>query len=198
MRRFSFLLLAIAVLLSACAQAPQIDPDLKTQFWLEQQIAASAIQSWQIKGRVAVKNDKESGTVTLFWNQNLNEYELRFIAPLGQGTYILTGSAAGVVMQTAKESIIKANSAEQLLRQTLGWDVHLDGLKYWVRGLPEPDVHYSNLLLDDKGRLINLEQSGFHVSVSSYINQGDISLPKKIKIKSDKIQLKVAIQDWQI
>jgi outer membrane lipoprotein LolB len=197
-RRFSFLLLAIAVLLSACAQAPQIDPDLKTQFWLEQQIAASAIQSWQIKGRVAVKNDKESGTVTLFWNQNLNEYELRFIAPLGQGTYILTGSAAGVVMQTAKESIIKANSAEQLLRQTLGWDVHLDGLKYWVRGLPEPDVHYSNLLLDDKGRLINLEQSGFHVSVSSYINQGDISLPKKIKIKSDKIQLKVAIQDWQI
>jgi outer membrane lipoprotein LolB len=197
-RRFSFLLLAIAVLLSACTQAPKIDPDLKTQFWLEQQIAASAIQSWQIKGRVAVKNDKESGTVTLFWNQNLNEYELRFIAPLGQGTYILTGSAAGVVMQTAKESIIKANSAEQLLRETLGWDVHLNGLKYWVRGLPEPDVHYSNLLLDDKGRLINLEQSGFHVSVSSYINQGDISLPKKIKIKSDNIQLKVAIQDWQI
>ena len=198
MRRFSLLLLAIAILLSACAQTPQIDPDLKTQFWLEHQIAAASVLSWEIKGRVAVKNDKESGTVTLFWNQKLDEYELRFIAPLGQGTYILTGSEAGVVMQTAKESIIKANSAEQLLRETLGWDVHLDGLKYWIRGLPEPNINYSNLLLDDKGRLTNLEQSGFHISVSSYINQGDISLPEKIKIKSDKIQLKVAIQNWNI
>lgn len=198
MRRFSSLLLVIAILLSACAQAPQIDPDLKTQIWLKHQIAVGSVLSWEIKGRVAVKNDKESGTVTLFWNQNLNEYELRFIAPLGQGTYILTGSAAGVVMQTAKDTTIKANNAEQLLREILGWDVHLNGLKYWIRGLPEPDVNYSNLLLDDKGRLTNLEQSGFHVSVSSYISQGDISLPGKIKIKSDNIQLKVAIQNWDI
>lgn len=198
MRRFSFLLLAIAILLSACAQAPQIAPDLKTQFWLEHQVAASSVLSWEIKGRVAVKNDKESGTVTLFWDQNLDEYELRFIAPLGQGTYILTGSAAGVVMQAAKDKVIKANNAEQLLREVLGWDVHLNGLKYWIRGLPEPGIHYSSLLLDDKGRLTNLEQSGFHVSVSSYTSQGDISLPEKIKIKSDKIQLKVAIQNWDI
>ena len=197
MKRFYFLLLAVAFV-SACTQAPKIDPDLKSQFWLEHQIATTAIQTWKIKGRVAVKNEKESGTVSLFWNQQLSEYELRFVAPLGQGTYILTGSDKGVVMQAPKDTIIEADSAEQLLREGLGWDVHLNGLKYWVRGLPEPDIKYSNLLLDEKGRLTNLDQSGFNVRVTGYIEQDGHSLPKKIKIKSDNIQLKVAIQDWQL
>ena len=185
-------------LLSACTQAPKIDSNVKTQLWLEHQIAASAIHNWKIKGRVAVKNARESGTVTLFWNQSLSDYELRFVAPLGQGTYILTGTATGVVMQAPKDSVIEADSAEHLLRDVLGWDVHLNGLKYWVRGLPEPDVSYTDLLLDEKGRLTNLQQSGFHISVSSYLEQDEIALPEKIKIKSDNIQLKVAIQDWQL
>lgn len=185
-------------LLPACTQAPKIDPNLKTQLWLEHQILVSAIQSWKIKGRVAVKNTKESGTVSLFWDQKLSNYELRFIAPLGQGTYILTGSTTGVVMQAPKEMVIEAETPEQLLQEGMGWDVHLNGLKYWVRGLPEPDINYTDLLLDENGRLTNLEQSGFQISISSYTDHGNISLPEKIKIKSDNIQLKVAIQDWQI
>ncbi|MBL1143040.1 MAG: outer membrane lipoprotein LolB [Proteobacteria bacterium] len=196
MKRLS-LLLAISVL-SACTQAPKIDSGTKTELWLEHQISTSAIQSWNIKGRIAVKNEKESGTVTLFWNQFLSNYELRFVAPLGQGTYILTGSPGGVVMKAPKNKIFEAENAEQLLRDGLGWDVHLNGLKYWVRGLPEPDIKYSGLLLDEQGRLKNMEQSGFNVKVSRYTEQDGMSLPEKLTIKSDNIQLKVIIQSWQI
>lgn len=193
-----FLLLLAVSLLSACAQAPKIDSGLKTQLWLEHQISISAIQSWGIKGRVAVKNGKESGTVALFWNQFLSNYEIRFVAPLGQGTYILTGSPDGVVMKAPQDTVIMADNAEQLLREGLGWDVRLNGLKYWVRGLPEPDIAYSELLLDDKGRLTNMDQSGFNVSVSRYTEQDNVSLPEKLTIKSDNIQLKVIIQSWEI
>ncbi len=197
MKRLLLLLLAMS-LFSACAQLPKIDSSLKTQLWLEHQIAVSAIQSWDIKGRIAVKNEKESGTVTLFWNQFLTNYEIRFVAPLGQGTYILTGSPSGVVMKVPKDITIVADDAEQLLREGLGWDVHLNGLRFWVRGLPEPNINYSELLLDEQGRLINMEQSGFNVSVSRYTEQDGISLPEKLMIKSDNIQLKVIIQNWKI
>jgi outer membrane lipoprotein LolB len=193
------LLLSIAVsLLNACTQLPKIDSGLKTQLWLEHQLTAGGIQSWNIKGRVAVKNDKESGTVTLLWDQFISNYELRFIAPLGQGTYILTGTPNGVVMKGPKDLILMAETPEQILRKGLGWDVHLDGLKYWVRGLPEPDIKYSELLLDDKGRLTNMEQSGFNVSVSRYTDLDGVSLPEKLTIKSDNIKLKVIIQNWEI
>jgi len=193
-----FLLLLIVSLISACTQLPKIDAGLKSQLWIEHQLDVAEIQSWNIKGRVAVKNDKESGTVTLLWDQFISNYELRFIAPLGQGTYILTGSPGKVVMKGPKNKTMTAETAEQLLREGLGWDVHLDGLKYWVRGLPEPGIKHSELLLDDKGRLSNMQQSGFNVSVSRYTEQEGISLPEKLTIKSDSLKLKVVIQNWEI
>ena len=198
MRRPRLLLLLIISLVSACTQLPKIDASLKSQLWLEHQLAVGEIQSWNIKGRVAVKNDKESGTVTLLWDQFISNYEIRFITPLGQGTYILTGSPGNVVMKGPKNKIMMAETAEQILREGLGWDIHLDGLRYWVRGLPEPGINYSELLLDEKGRLSNMEQSGFNVSVSRYTEQDGISLPSKMSIKSDNIQLKVVIQNWKI
>lgn len=185
-------------LLSACSSLPKTDPQNRAQLWLQHQIAVSGVTSWNINGRIAVKNDKQSGTVTLFWNQFLSNFELRFIAPLGQGTYILSGTNDGVVMKDPKNNIVRAETPEMLLYEGLGWDVHLDGLKYWVRGLPEPGINYSQLTLDDKGRLSNMEQSGFNVSVSRYTEQNGVSLPNKLSIKSDNIQLKVVIQNWDI
>jgi outer membrane lipoprotein LolB len=192
-----FLSLAFS-LLSACAQSPKIEVGLKTQLWLEHQIAVGAIQSWDIKGRVAVKNEKESGTVTLLWNQFLSNYELRFIAPLGQGTYVLTGTASRVAMKGPNHLDVVAETPEQILKQGLGWDIHLDGLRYWVRGLPEPKIKYSELLLDEKGRLTNMDQSGFNIKVSRYVEQEGISLPEKLTIESDNIRLKVIIQNWKL
>jgi outer membrane lipoprotein LolB len=193
-----YILLAVVSLLSACAQSPKIELGSKTQLWLDHQISTNTIHAWKIKGRIAVKNEKESGTVTLFWNQFLSNFELRFIAPLGQGTYILSGTPDGVVMKAPKDKTFMADNAEQLLREGLGWDVHLNGLKYWIRGLPEPDIKYSALSLDESGRLINMEQSGFNVSIARYTDHEGISLPEKLTIKSDNIQLKVIIQSWEI
>ena len=197
MRRQLLLILAVS-LLSACSSLPKTDPVNRAQLWLQHQIAVSELTSWNINGRIGVKNDKQSGTVTLFWNQFLSNYELRFIAPLGQGTYILSGTSDGVVMKDPKSNIVRAETPEMLLHEGLGWDVHLDGLKYWIRGLPEPGINYSQLALDEKGRLSNMEQSGFNVSVSRYMKKNGISLPNKLSIKSDNIQLKVVIQNWDI
>jgi outer membrane lipoprotein LolB len=190
------LLLAVS-LLAACSSVPKIDKDLKPQLWLEHQIAINGITAWNINGRLAVKNEKDSGTATLLWEQSFANYELRVIAPLGQGTYILKGTSDGVVMQDPKNISTKAETAEQLLYEALGWKIHINGLKYWVRGIPEPYMIYSELLLDEKGRLTNMKQSGFDVSVLRYTEQNGISLPEKLTIKSNDIQLKLVIKDWK-
>ena len=192
------LLLLLAVsLLSACSSSPKIDSGLKSQLWLEHQLVVSGINSWKIKGRIAVKNDKESGTATLHWNQNHSNFELRVVAPLGQGTYILKGTPDGVIMQDPKKNVMMAETPEKLLYEGLGWDISLDGLVYWVRGIPDPNIDFSQLLLDDKGRLSNMKQSGFKISVLRYTDYNGVSLPEKIFIESDNIQLKLIIQNWK-
>ena len=190
------LLLAV-YLLAACSSAPKIDKDSKPQLWLKHQIAISDITAWNINGRLGVKSEKNSGTATMLWEQSFADYELRVIAPLGQGTYILKGTRDGVVMHGPKNKITMAKTAEQLLYEALGWKIHLNGLKYWVRGVPEPYMVYSELSLDEKGRLTNMKQSGFDVSVLRYTEHNGIFLPEKLTIKSDDIQLKLVIKVWK-
>jgi len=196
-RRLLLLILAVS-LFNACSPLPRIDSDTLSQYWLEHQIAVSEINSWKIKGRIAVRTEKESGTATLHWNQYISSYELRIIAPFGQGTYLLKGSPEGVIMQGPKKKVLTAETAEELLYEGLGWDIYLAGLKYWIRGIPEPDIDYSHLLLDEEGRLTNIEQSGFTVSVSRYTDQDGVSLPEKLYIKNDNIQLELVIKNWNI
>ena len=84
------------------------------------------------------------------------------------------------------------------MREKLGFDIHFDGLKYWIRGIPEPNVKYSQLLLDEQGRLLDMKQSGFTISILRYTNKEDVSLPEKLFIKSKNIKLRLVIQNWEI
>ena len=53
-------------------------------------------------------------------------------------------------------------------------------------------------MLDEKGRLKDMRQSGFSVSILRYTNDRNISLPTKLFIRSDNIQLRLVIQNWEI
>ena len=76
-------------MIASCSAIPKIDEDLKSQLWFEHQIAITGINVWNLNGRLGIKNQKNSGTLSFLWEQSYADYELRFIAPLGQGTYIL-------------------------------------------------------------------------------------------------------------
>ena len=186
------------MLISACSSIPDVDSDLQLRQWQNHQALVNKIESWNIKGRAAIQSENNSATFLLHWDQFNTGYELRFIAGLGQGAYLLQGTENGVVMRTPKNKVFTSDTPESLIREKLGWDVHIAGLKYWVRGVPEPNVKYSQLLLDKKGRLKDMKQSGFFISILRYTDKENISLPEKLFIRSNNIQLRLVIQNWEI
>ena len=192
------LFFAILLLISACSSIPEIDTDLQLRQWQRHQALINKIESWNIKGRAAIQNENNSATFFFHWDQFNTDYELRFISSLGQGTYLLKGTKDGVVMKTPKNKVFTSDTSENLIREKIGWDINLTGLKYWVRGVPEPNVKYSQLLLDEKGRLKDMKQSGFFISVMRYTDEENISLPEKLFIRNNNIQLRLVIQKWEI
>ena len=75
--------------LAGCTDIPlRTDSDIDLQNQREQ------IKSWDLKGRLSLTSEKESGTMTFHWTQDQERYLMRFIAPLGQGTYALRGGEA--------------------------------------------------------------------------------------------------------
>ncbi len=66
--------------------------------------------------------------------------------------------------------------------RTTGWRVPLDGLNYWVLGLPAPDAAASEEL-DSRGRLKTLAQSGWDIRFLEYTRYGSFDLPSKLFMK---------------
>ena len=142
--------------------------------------------------------EKHAWSATLQWHQQQQEYFLRLIAPLGQGTYEITGNNDAVFLRTAKNEVLKANNPESLMEGTFGWSVPLTGLIYWLRGLPEPGTKAEVFSLDEQGRITDLSQSGWRVTYSSYNNTGGLELPDKISLENDKLKVRLVIKHWKI
>jgi len=108
----------------------------------------------------------------------------------------LSGNSAGVVLIDADRKIIRADDAESLLLQTIGWQLPVTGLKYWVRGLAVPGV-YASERRDLQGRLLALEQSGWAVSYVRYHSIEGVGWPAKLRLARDDVTLRLVIDEWQ-
>lgn len=187
-------LLILLVFLVACSEAP-VRPDRGIDLDLQNQ--REQIQSWKLNGRLSITSEKESGTVTFRWSQDDEAYLMSFIAPLGQGTFALRGGEEdGVYLLTAKNQILHADNAETLLQQTVGWHVPVGGFRYWVRGLPEPGVDMVNQQVDEHGRVTEMQQADWNISIKRYMDVDGLDLPAKIFMHNDHVKLKLIIQTW--
>lgn len=192
----------VFVLAAALAGCAEISPLLVEQgtdqsTWEHRQQILNKLDLWTITGRVAVQSGQEGWSATLYWRQDREKYAMRFISPLGQGTYQLYGDNRQVSLLTADNKLFQASDAESLLMDNLGWSVPLHGLRYWVRGVPEPGIETENIIIDDEGRMTDLQQSGWRISISRYIELDGTDLPGKLFMSNDRFKLRIVVQDWK-
>lgn len=191
----------LAVLLAGCESLhfiapPETDPAV-TAYWDVHQQRLSSLDAWTLHGRMVLVAGDDGWTATVHWDQDRQSYKLRFIAPLGQGTYELKGDAESVTLLTADNRLLHAGSPEALLQENLGWQIPLASLKYWIRGLPDPAVSAEDLTLDGTGRLSQLQQHGWRVKILRYQDVKGLDLPGKLFLKNEHFQVRLVIQDWQ-
>lgn len=184
-------------MLTGCATQQSISEGDRLAHWQLHSGKLAELTHWQFKGRIAIQMEKQGWTASFHWRQDQLDYVLLVLAPLGRGSYEISGDADGAVMRTANNSIVHADDAETLLRENLGWHIPLSGLKYWVRGLPVPGKKNAGLLLDQQGRLAELSQSGWLVRYSRYINSGEYELPTKILMQNNNLKVRLVIKHWK-
>ncbi len=191
-------LLAAVLLLSACAAPPVVSDAKRLAFWDARRTLLSELKSWRLRGRIGIELPKEAWSASLHWDQDHDSYRLLLIAPFGRGTYELSGGNGRVELQTPKNRVYSAPTAEALLQQNLGWQVPVSGLRYWVKGLPEPGRRPDSVVLDDHGRVSELVQDGFKVRYEQYQTVQGYDLPRRITLDGGKIRVKLVISSWNV
>lgn len=192
------IVLITAPLVSCMAPRQSLSPAASQQVWQQRQLALQELESWNLKGRVAIDAIKEAWTGTLRWEQKGDNFEISWIFPFGQGSVELRGTPERVTLQVPKEAPMSAASPEKLLRTRLGWSLPVSGLRYWLLGLPAPGLPVANHSLDSLGRLLSLSQGGWEIHYRSYKPVENYELPGKVFLDNPKLRLRLVIDRWHL
>jgi outer membrane lipoprotein LolB len=194
-RRLSLGLLAL--LLSACATTPPaLSPAAARQAWQRHLAQVETLRDWTLAARIAIHTEREGWNGQLQWHQTPSAYQIFFNAPFGQGAVQLQGDARGVVMRDSAGETYTAPDAESLLYERLGWRLPLDGLRFWVTGLPEPHKQHQ-VEYDFAGRLASLQQAEWHIRYPGYQRVDGVDLPEKVYIENHDLSVRLVIDRWQ-
>jgi len=172
-------------------------PTQSSVTWESRQALLSRVQNWQISGKIAVNTSQDSGSASVDWSQHAQDFKISLYGPLGANGMTLNGNASKVTMETSNGQKISASSAEQLIAQQWGWKLPVSYLKYWIRGLPVPNLPQTSRF-DEAHRLATLNQQGFTIVYNGYTTAGKLELPQRMSITSPSFKSKLVIYKWNI
>ena len=183
-------------LMASCTTLPQ-KPLPVNYSWQTRATLLARLQNWELKGKIGIQTAEEAGSASIDWQQRGNEFTVSLYGPLGAHAIKLIGRPGQAIIQTADGKQYTATNPEQLLSQQTGWHLPVSYLRYWVRGLPVPNLPYQSQF-DMNHRLNVLIQQGWLIQFLSYTRSGSLDLPTKIYISSSLLKTKLAIYDWRI
>jgi len=193
--KYGVICLAAATLAGCASIPPQrppvADPELT---WQTRQLELRPVNSWEINGRLAMRTAEEGWQATLRWVRKQERHNIDLMGPLGRGHLRLTQDRYGAELRDSDQHTYRDSSVQQLLQRATGWNVPLEGLNYWVLGLPVPDVPRTQNL-DEWGRLKTLQQQGWGIEFLEYTRQGANELPSKLFIKRQPSFIEAAHDD---
>lgn len=195
-RRPAEMTVALALLLSGCAVPPLSTPESRSA-WLARQPALVQLTHWRAVGRIGVINAQDGWHANFQWAQQDSDYRIDLIGPLGQGRVIVQGDAQEVRVHTQDGQSWTAPDPDALLEQTLKVRLPVQGLRYWVRGVPEPGPT-STFQTDAQGRLTRLEQDGWVIEYPAYTQTATFDLPARIIAQRQDVSVKLVIEQWNL
>lgn len=179
-RLFAVMLLAV---LSGCAAIPERPPAAdRNAAWSAREHDLEPLNDWEIRGRIALRTEEEGWQADLVWRRAQDRHDIDLVGPLGSGHVRLRQDASGAVLRDSAQQVWRDSSAENLLLRATGWQLPVNGLSYWVRGLPAPGVPNVHDL-DQWGRLRTLRQLGWQVDFLGYERTDALELPSRLFIK---------------
>lgn len=182
-------LLLAAVFLSGCAglrsrsdgNAPVIEPG-----------AVAEIKALKLSGRLGIKQGKEGHSGSLRWLHAIPNHEITVYSPIGTTVAKIEQNENGATLTTSDKEVYKADDADKLMEQVMGWHFPLNGMQYWVLGRAAPDGQAE----EERGtnnRLMHLRQQDWDIEYADYRPLANIELPYRIIMKRADFVLRFVV-----
>ena len=187
-------LLLFCVLLAACSATTTKEPGLTG---LDRQQFLESIHVWSFTGRVALSDGKDGGSGSLEWRQDESALNIEFRGALGRGAWMLESTGDHAKLQTGKGDTFQSHDATYLVSRHVGWQVPMDALPYWVRGLAVPGSQ-AQIVSGEDGLPQSLSQLDWQISYGRWEADYEPVMPVRITASRGQYSLKLIVRHWDI
>lgn len=195
---FGFIALLL-LLLSACAPL-QKQAGHTIQFtppsWSAHQNEMASIDKWQIKGKLAYRNNTDSGSAWFDWTQHGDKFTIYLSGPFGVGTVQISGNAQAITLSQPGKADISSHSPSTLTQRLFGWQLPVEQMRFWVRGIPASSSSGVIKTFNEANMLGSLREDDWQLTISRYQAGPHGQLPGKIKGRSDKLAFTLLLKEW--
>jgi outer membrane lipoprotein LolB len=179
--------LAVTALLAACVPASLERTDA---------VVPAAQGAFEVAGRLSVRHGSDAMAANFRWRHASERDELELASPLGQTIALLSGDSSGVWLQPADGKVSTAGDWAALTERELGWPLPVQGLSFWILGLPRPGSP-STAETGDDGRVAVLRQDGWTIVYQAYAPTDEGARPSRVTLSYPGVELRIAIDHWQ-
>lgn len=153
--------------------------------------------AWSLEGRLAVSDESDGGSGKFRWATDRNGVQMDFHGALGRGAWKLRADMRSAELTLADGTVYREDTIEQLVRQQLGWEIPIENLSWWVRGLLTPG-HYRERDIDGSGDITRLVQNDWAVEFDKYREFDGVRLPVRLVAHRENWKVKLVIRDWEL
>ena len=192
----------LSALLSACVtvekhQLPPGSEITQQAAWEVHRANVHALKIWQLKGRVAGKSNDQGFRAGVQWKQMQDNFVIDLHGPLGRKVAVITAAQGNVQLKTSKGENFQANDPEELMQRLFGYSLPVNGLRHWLLGIPDSSQSHVALILDDQGRLQQLNQAGWVIDYKRY-HESVPALPALIQISNPTLEANIKVDAWTL
>jgi outer membrane lipoprotein LolB len=169
LRRGAFALTLAGCLLTGCAVKPRVPTTSNAA------TSITAQTSHEYHGRFAVQyNDQYGQQRNVYgnfdWQETGDTVTVQLRNPLGQTMAIITSSPSLATLELPNRQPLNADNVSQLMQNTLGFALPVEGLRYWLQPSAAPTSRATTTLDSSSanGRLKEIKQDGWTIDYLAY------------------------------
>ena len=190
-----------ACALSACVSQPVRTPAPVDPAEAQREDAQRrALVDWSLSGRVAISNGRQVGSGRIDWTQRGGRYEISLAAPITRQSWRLIGDAQHARLEGIEGGPREGDAADALLRSATGWDIPVQALVDWVRGVPAAEAAFgpARVVLGAGRQPASIEQADWRIDYRDWYagGAGQPSLPKRVEAQRGDAKVRLVIDDW--
>ena len=155
-------------------------------------------EHWEIQGVIGISYDGKHQSINYTYSQFGDDFILQLYGLLGIGFFEIKGKSDEIELEGYKTSIKNFNQIRDYMIKNFGWYIHHDYFKFWIKGLPVPDIMYQ-CEFNTNNTIKFLNQRGWNIIYKNYsLIDYKYLLPSKITMHKDNLVIKIVVKSWNI